>query len=93
MNKTRNKPDKNLKINDYVMVSHWEDATPDDPWAVGFLQEISQTHGGYYFRIYDNPRYYRWYRKITKREGAKICKEYPSLEKCNPQNRKRQTPQ
>lgn len=41
---------KNIKVGDYVLASRWSDGKLDEPWAVGFIEEIAEAHG--------KPRYY-----------------------------------
>jgi hypothetical protein len=74
-----NKPVPNdLVIGDYVFASRWSDCDPCDPWHVGFVTEIGV---GYIVCGAETPR--RWLKamRITKEQGARICAEYPILEK------------
>jgi len=68
---------KPLQINDYVLVSRWADADPNDPWAVGFLDCIKKIGTKDYYSIEGNNRLFQHCKRITKKRGEKILLEYP----------------
>ena len=70
-----------LKIGDYVFASRWSDCDPGDPWHVGHVSEI----GPNYVVCGDvSIRHWRKAMKITAEQGARICAEFPALEKICP---------
>ena len=67
-----------IEIGDYVYAHSYSDDDPNDPWAVGFLQDVFTSERGTRYRLKDTglpPRYYRHCRKITKEEGERILEE------------------
>jgi len=68
---------KPLQIGDYVFVTRWGDADPNDPWAVGFLSEIAIIKGIDFYKIPNSNRLWHHCKRITKKRGEKILLEYP----------------
>ena len=77
---------RNIKLGDYVLASHYIDADPKDPWRAGFVCQIIRTwiddSMGYVIGESDgtcsDKRIYRHARKITKKEGELWLKENAS---------------
>lgn len=68
---------KPLRVGDYVLVSRWTDADPNDPWAVDFLSAIVEINGSIRYKINGNSRSWHHCKSITKKRGEKILLEYP----------------
>ena len=68
------KVDRNkFNVGDYVFVSKYSDADPNDPWAVDFINEVCTDMRGDYIRIYKyGVRAWRNVKKISKKQGDKI---------------------
>jgi len=70
---------KEIIVGDYVFASRWPDGDPNDPWYVGFVDEINEKEG--FSTLYKvGGRNYRYCRKISKKQGEKILEKYPKLE-------------
>ncbi len=66
-----------FSVGDYVFVSKYGDADPNDPWAVGCIDEIGIDHKGSFIRIYDiGVRHWRHAIKIDKEAGDSILSAY-----------------
>lgn len=70
-----------LGIGDYVWVTRWKDQDPNDPWYVGYIQEIDQGREDFCVKVGN-----RWWnswncKKITGEQGKAILRTYPPLEK------------
>ena len=68
---------RELKIGDYCFVSRWSDEDPHDPWAVGFIIEITTNKYQTLYMIDNSHRQFPHARKILQEEGAKILAEGP----------------
>jgi len=73
----------NINIGDYVFVSSYLDADPNDPWYVSTLEEIIINKRGTYFKVENSQKWWKHIRTITKEEGEEILKTYPKLENLN----------
>lgn len=62
---------------DYVFASRWGDCDPGDPWAVGFVETVDAKH----VKLGTSPRFWPCAMKITREQGARICEQYPSMER------------
>jgi len=69
-----------LKIGDYVFVSHWMDGDPNDPWYVSSLTDICENSLGIYYKVEGSNRHWRHCKKITAKRGLKIISTYPKRE-------------
>jgi len=69
-----------FSIGDYVFVSKWSDADPNDPWYVSFISEINIDKTHITYKVEGSNRVWANCRKITSEEGRKICDEYPKRE-------------
>ncbi len=66
-----------FSVGDYVFVSKYGDADPNDPWHVGIVNEIGIDHKGSFIRIYDTGvRTWRNAVKIDKEAGDSILSAY-----------------
>ena len=68
-----------LRIGDYVFASKWSNADPRDPWAVGHVTAITETH--ITVSCENGKRDYRWYRVITDFQGERILRDYTEMER------------
>lgn len=78
--KTRWRWSKSIEVGDYVFAARWSDTRPQKetgPWAVGFVSEerlgaftIVDEHG----RMIGGRLKYRYVKKISKENGARILK-------------------
>lgn len=66
-----------LKPGDYVFASRWEDCSPGDPWAVGYVSEVREG----YVTLITSPRSWRHARCISLEQGKRIVEQYPDLER------------
>jgi hypothetical protein len=66
-----------FSVGDYVFVSKYGDAYPNDPWHVGIVNEIGIDRKGTFIRIYDaGVRTWRNAVKIDKETGDSILSAY-----------------
>ncbi len=64
-----------FNIGDYVYVTKYSDADPNDPWAIGCIDEIGKDQRGGFIRIYEHGvRPWRYAIKISKKEGELLLK-------------------
>jgi len=73
--------EKGIKIGDYVLVTRWSYADPNDPWYVGFLKEMGEDCTGNFYRVDDgliNRRYWRHCMVITKQDAEEIFEDMES---------------
>ena len=62
-----------FSVGDYVFLSKYSDADPNDPWYVGLIDEIGLDKKGGFIRCYEaGQRCWRNAVKIDKEEGDKI---------------------
>lgn len=57
------------KIGEYVLVTHWRDKDPLDPWAVGFVSEIVIRKNEIRYKVEGQSRLYRHCFRISEQEG------------------------
>lgn len=62
-------------LGNYVFASRYKDADPNDPWVVGFIDEIGVDHKGGFIRIYEQGmRTWRYAAKIDKEDGKRLIR-------------------
>jgi hypothetical protein len=60
----------NFSIGDYVFLSKYSDADPNDPWFIGRIDEIGLNKKGAFIRCHEaGQRYWRNAIKINKETG------------------------
>ena len=69
-----NKPADGVRWDDYVLATRWPDCDWNDPWAVGYVDMISEG------RVCVENRWFRYAMKITGEQGERIIAEYPHRE-------------
>jgi len=63
----------NFSVGDYVFLSKYGDADPNDPWFIGLVDEIGLDHKGGFIRCYETgQRCWRNAIRISMKEGDKI---------------------
>ena len=65
---------KNVKINDYVLVSRWGDHKMEDPWHIGYISEYGQDASGLFYRVKESDRYWRNVFRINEKEAEERLK-------------------
>ena len=63
---------------DYVIASRWSDMTPNDPWYVGFVENVDIVNKKLRYLL--NGRRYRYAKNISKEEGFLIVKKYKGVD-------------
>lgn len=64
-----------VEIGDYCHCFNYSDKRPTDPYAVGFLQEVSIIGKGIYYKLGGDNVPNRWWQyceKITEKEGKRL---------------------
>lgn len=60
---------KHPKIGEYVLVTHFRDKDPRDPWAIGFISNIVIKESGIRYKVGRLARLYRHCFRISEQEG------------------------
>lgn len=71
-----NKIDSQHQIGDYVFVCKYFDADPNDPWAINHIEEIGKDRKGWFVRVANWSRKWRFIKCLNADEGASILKFY-----------------
>jgi len=62
------------KIGQYVLVTHWRDRDPCDPWHISFVEEIIICKDNIYYKVQGSNRKWRHCFKLTAQEGDEWLK-------------------
>lgn len=65
-----------LKIDDYVFASRWNDCCPGDPWHVGYVSEVHED----YVILVGSKRSWPNAMRITEAQGWNIVASFPAME-------------
>lgn len=69
-----------IAVGDYIFASRWSDCSPNDPWAVGHVVEVSAGR----VRFEAGGRGYQYAMRITPEQGERIVRIMPGLEGSSP---------